>query len=92
VRFGLLSADFAAGAFFLLSGVFTCVLFSYQHPCQVAGAATNITMVVVFVLKPAAFMQMFILQSPRSLLLAKRKSNVTIVPSGLRFKPVVLYF
>lgn len=92
VEFGLLSPDSAAGLFFLLFGVFTFVLCCYQHPCQVFSAGTNAVIVVVFVVKPEAFMQLIILQSPKSVLRANRHSNLIIMPPGFRFRPTVLYF
>src|SRR6266436_8328148 len=92
VRFGLLSPVSAAGVFFLLFGVFTFVLSCYQHPCQVFSAGTNTAMVVAFVVKPEAFMQLIILQSPKSLFRVKRNSNLINMPHGFRFRPTVLYF
>lgn len=92
VRLGLLSPDSSAGLLFLLFGVFTFVLCCYQHPCQVFSAGANTVMVIAFVVKPEAFMQLIILQSPKSVLGVKRNSSLIIMPAGFRFRPTVLYF
>jgi hypothetical protein len=92
VRLRLALPDSAAGAFFLGFGVFTLVLQVIRIRAKPPNCSDQREIVAIFILQSEAFMLRIISPIAKQRLPVKRILSSIIMLTGLRFRPMVLYF